>query len=137
MTATPGSATSSDQRGALGLVIAFFITSLVSFIGMRWNMQATQWAFPLGTKVMLVAAFLIAALLCLFGRTSVAPASLTVAGAVPVGALAAELPQMIGDPTSNNLWPVGLVVLGVFALGVAFAGALVGTLASRAVKGLT
>ena len=123
------------QRSTLALVIAFFVTSLVSFIGMRWNMQEPQWAFPLGTKVMLIAAGLISALLPAFGRTSVAPASFTVAVAVPVGAFVAKLPQLISDPTSNNLLPVGLVVFGIFALGVAFAGALVGSLVLKAVNG--
>jgi|SRR5262245_22038448 len=122
-----------DQRATLALVIAFFMTALVSFIGMRWNMQETQWSFPLGTRVMLVAAGLVSALARLFVRTSVAASIFTVAVAVPLGAFVAKLPQMIRDPTSNNLFLPGLIVLAVFALGVALAGALVGSLVLRAV----
>src|SRR5262245_26668919 len=123
-----------DQRATVALAIAFFTTALVSFIGMRWNMQETQWSFPLGTRVMFLAAGLVSALVRLFGRTSVAAAIFTVAVAVPLGAFVAKLPQMIRDPTSNNLLIPGLIVLAVFALGVALAGALVGSLVLRVVS---
>lgn len=108
------------------LGVAFLVTGTVAFLGMRWNMLEPQWAFPAGTKVMLVAAAVVSALVRMFRKTPPRATILAVGGAVPAGAFIAIVFGMMRDPTSQNLWPVGLAVLAAIAVAVSSLGTVVG-----------
>ena len=59
-------------------------------------------------------------------------ACLAAGGAVPAMVLARVIVETAIDPTSHNLWPFEIVIAAMVGLVVAAAGALLGTLARRA-----
>ena len=123
------------ESGWRRLGAAFLVTATVAFLGMRWNMLEPRWAFPMGTKVMLVAAGVVAALSRALARTSPKTTVLTVGAAIPAGAFASVATGLFGDPISQSLWPVGIVALAVLALAASSLGTLLGSLALRLFRG--
>jgi len=91
----------------------------------------------MGTKLMLVAAVVTAAGSRLVGKTHSGATILTVGVAVPTGALISMLAEMVKDPTSQNLWPVGVVLLAVFAIAASAMGTLMGGLILRLIHATT
>jgi len=122
------------RRGATSLAVAFLVAATAAFFGMRWNMLEPRGAVPVGTKWMLVAAVVTAACSRLVGKTHPGATIVTVGVAVPTGALISMVAEMIKDPTSGNLWPVAVVVLGVFAIAASAVGTLIGSLILRLFK---
>jgi drug/metabolite transporter (DMT)-like permease len=127
----------SSPRGVYSLAVAFLITAIAAFVGMQWNTLEPRWAFPAGTKLMLLAAVVTAALARILGKTQPRATVLTVGIAVPVGAFFSLLLGMLNDPTSQNLWPIAIVVLGIVALVASFIGTFIGSLALRLIHGST
>jgi hypothetical protein len=119
------------RSNAYSLAVAFLITAITAFVGMRWNMLEPRWAFPSGTKLMLIASVIVAALARTVGKTPPRATMITVGIAVPVGAFISVLLGMLKDPTSQNLWPIGILVLGIFALVASFIGSFFGSLVLR------
>jgi len=100
----------------------------VGYLGMRWNLQEPHWAFPPGTKLIFAATFLIAALTRCLRRTVGWITAVVVALGVTVGGTAPQLAEMGRDPTSNNLWPIGMAMMGFFAFALSLAGVGAGSL---------
>ena len=94
---------------------------------MSWNLLEPRMSFPMGTKAMLVAA-LVAAAVCRVGGKSPPLVTAGVVGiAVPSGALLAMLVSTFKDPTSQNLWPLAVGALTVTALAASSVGTLAGS----------
>ena len=125
----------NSRPGASALGVAFLVAAVVGFLGMRWNMLEPRSGFPMGTKVMFVAAVVVAAVTRALARTSPKATILSVGAAIPAGAFVSMALRMLRDPTSENLWPVAVVALAVFALAAAALGTLVGSVALRLFKG--
>jgi len=125
------------RRGAYSLAVAFLVAATAAFFGMRWNMLEPRRGVPMGTKLMLVAAVVTAAGSRLVGKTHSGATILTVGVAVPTGALISMLAEMVKDPTSQNLWPVGVVLLAVFAIAASAMGTLMGGLILRLIHATT
>jgi hypothetical protein len=119
------------RRGALPLVVAFLVTAAAAFLGTLWNMLEPRWTTPMGTKVMLAVAALAACGARLLVNTPPGATILTVGLAVPVGAFFAMVLEMLKDPTSQNLWPIAVVMLAAFGLAASVIGTLVGGLVRR------
>jgi len=113
------------------LLVAFCLAAVVSYLGVHWNLQETRWAFPPGTKVILVATFLLAVLVRCLGRTPWWITAVVVALGVLVGGAVPQIAEMVGDPTSNNLWPIGMAMMGSIALTLSLAGVGVGSVLLR------
>jgi hypothetical protein len=126
---------SNSRRSAYSLSVAFLAAAIAAFLGMRWNMLETQWAFPIGTKLMLIAAVAAAAFSRALGRTQQKATILTVGAAVPAGAFLNMVVEMLRDPTSGNLWPIAVAVLAVFSLAASLLGTLLGSLVLRLFNG--
>ena len=109
------------------LPLAFLAAAIAAFLGMSWNMLEPRMSFPMGTKMMLVAAVAAAAISRVGGKS---PPLLTigvVGMAVPSGAFLAMLVGMFKDPTSQNLWPLTLAALAVTGLAASSVGTLSGS----------
>lgn len=117
------------------LSAAFIVAATAAFLGIRWNVLEPRWAFPMGTKVMLIAAVVAAAFSRALGRTPPKPTILAVGAAIPAGAFVGMLVEMLRDPSSQNLWPVTVAALTVFALAASALGTLLGSLALRLFSG--
>ncbi|WP_243301746.1 hypothetical protein [Geothrix oryzisoli] len=57
--------------------------------------------------------------------------TLVAGAAVPCAVMVRVLVDGAKDPTSHNLWPIELIMMGVLGAGLAFAGALAGRLFRR------
>lgn len=125
----------NSRRSIYSLGAAFLVAATAGYLGMRWNMLEPRWAFPMGTKVMLMAAVVAAAFSRAFGKTPPKLTILAVGTAIPVGAFVSMLVEMLRDPASQNLWPVGVVALEVFALAASTLGTLLGNLVLRLFRG--
>ena len=126
---------SPTRASAYSLTAGFIITAIAAFIGMRWNMLEPRWAFPAGTKLMLLAAVVMAGVSRIFGNTQPRATVLTVGIAVPVGAFVGMLLGMLKDLSSQNLWPIAIAVLSVVALAASFIGTLIGSYVLRLING--
>lgn len=125
----------ASRRSAFSLALASLIAAMAAYLGTRWNMLVPRWAFPLGTKVMLTAAVAVAASSRIVGKTRVLPTILVVGAALPAGAFISMVVEVLKDPTSQNLWPISVVVLAVFALAASSIGTLLGSLVLRLLNG--
>ena len=106
------------------LLVAFIATLLAAFLGMFWNQLEPRFAFPDGTKVMLVVAVLAAATSRMVGNSPTGLTIFMVGVAVPIGVFLNAMVGIVRDPSSNNLWPISVFmtgVLGVIALQLALA----------------
>ena len=110
------------------LPFAFLGTCVAAFLGMSWNMLEPRMSFPMGTKVMIVAAVAAAAISRVGGRSPTLLTIIVVGLAVPSGAFVSMLLGMLKDPTSGNLWPIAVVTLAVTALVASSVGTLLGSL---------
>src|SRR5262245_27616066 len=117
-----------SRRGTSTLAVAFVVTAAAAFFAMRWNLLEQRRGLPMGTKVMFGTAMLAAGCSRLVGRSPTKATILVVGVAVPAGALVSMVVEMVKDPTSGNLWPVAVVVLGIFALAASAIGSFVGGL---------
>jgi len=117
-----------NRKSFYWLLFAFLATAIAAFLGMSWNMLEPRMSFPMGTQAMLVAA-VVAAGMARVGGNSPTVLTIGIVGmAVPLGAFLAMLVVMFKDPSSHNLWPLGVVALAVAALAASSVGTLSGHL---------
>lgn len=109
------------------LPLAFLATAIAAYLGMSWNMLEPRMSFPIGTKIMLVAAVAAAAISRVGGKSPPLFTIGVVGMAVPSGACLAMFVGMFKDPTSHNLWPLAMVALTATALAASTVGTLSGS----------
>lgn len=122
-----------DRRLVLALA---FAASFLAVGVPYWRLAYAQASLPdglLGPGLAVVA--VLAAVVRVVGRAGLWRTVRVLGSAVPAAVMARVVYEVLGDPSSHNLWPFELVIAAAVGFPTALAGALVGGLLVTAFGG--